>query len=612
MKICLNLSGQVRLRNGESLLNSIDEFHKLFNFDKLFMHLWLEDYLCYKDQIQQIQKKFNCSIVICDPPNFNDEILKLSNQLKHHLNFKTKGLLCQLYGIQSVFQRSCLEDFDIHIRCRFDNNFKSYFDLKAHQVLLSKEEPIAIFPYGADWCEGLPDVFFILNKSASGAIKNYFDDSLKLLELNYPLHPETLLRVIFINLNNCLVYRLPLSIEINSEGQKNQNFIYTKSDENSKFCILDQKKFIPFITNDEQKSWIENFENINETFYDKKFTNNQNLIVKKLDITNNQIHRLGWNYWQNNDKLDMNWVSENYNDPIWSPIKLDLELLKKQKSQIKNFQNNAKLFIDDLVFIIIVRIDSSYRLKNLKKVVGHLNRFFHNKIIICEHDNESKIDFEGNYEKKLIKINKKGFCRNYALNEIYKDLNYKYVLNIEADVILDPFGIEQCYNSLKDLNLVLSMPFNGFPIWLNDYHSNEFIKNNYLPEIWRHTMNLNSISDMDNEDWISKQNMGLEKRKHPGFSYLINLEKFKQIGGENENFYVFGFEDNERIYRTLKFGTAIFWADNFAYHLWHPRNRTNDWYGLDNIVSKEEYLRIINLNLDQLQNEVENWNGYLK
>ena len=59
MKICLNLSGQIRLRENENLFEKINYFKINLKFDKLFMHVWLNDYLTHKDTIEKIQKEFN-------------------------------------------------------------------------------------------------------------------------------------------------------------------------------------------------------------------------------------------------------------------------------------------------------------------------------------------------------------------------------------------------------------------------------------------------------------------------------------------------------------------------------------------------------------------------
>jgi predicted glycosyltransferase involved in capsule biosynthesis len=90
---------------------------------------------------------------------------------------------------------------------------------------------------------------------------------------------------------------------------------------------------------------------------------------------------------------------------------------------------------------------------------------------------------------------------------------------------------------------------------------------------------------------------------------LINLTKYKAIGGENENFKSHGFDDVERIYRVLKFGNSIYWSDYFAYHLWHPRNKKDHYYEPQQ-ESKDEFIRIVKMNLDELQNEVMSWRGF--
>lgn len=612
MKICLNLSGQVRLRSGETLKSRIKHFKDIFNFDKIFMHFWLSDFLTFQTEINEIEQIYNCSCIITDIPDFKQDIIQNVNSLKHHYNNKSKDLLCQFYGVQEVFQKSNFEDFDVYIRCRYDNKFENKFNFnKFAHLLLESNEPIAIVPSGGDWCEGLSDVFYVMNKNCASVMKNILNDTIELTKLKFPFHPEAMLRAFLINLNNVSVYRIPYFVSINSLIHENNDYGYTTKTFKNDFCILDNKKFIPRISNETDEAWIENFEGLNNSFENKLLLNKSQLITKKTNIKINQMQRLGNKYFNNNDKINTKWLSENIMDPINSTFYvLDVKMLENQKKQLSNFTPKGnKIFLNDFAFILITKIDCEQRLSNLKANVRHLNNFFENKIMIYELDNHSKINFEGNFEKILLKPNGNGFDRNYAANEIYKTIDFKYILNIETDVIFDPLGIKDCYDNLIEMDLTLAMPFNGLGIWLNEKSAEEYIKTQKLPEIWKSVFNISYFADEYNFDSCTLDLLNQPRPRHPGFCYLINLTKYKAIGGENENFKRHGYDDVERIYRVLKFGNSIYWSDYFAYHLWHPRNKKDHYYEPQQ-ESKDELIRIAKMNLDELQNEVMSWRGF--
>jgi hypothetical protein len=607
MKICLNLSGQIRLRENENLFDKINYFKINLKFDKLFMHVWLNDYLIHKDTIEKIQKEFNTSIIITDNPVIDNNLSKKFQMIKHHLETKANDLFYQFYGIQSVFQRSNYEDYDIFIRCRFDNIFVSEFKFNKYYDILKLEKPVALVPSGSDWCEGMADAFMVMNKSCSFLINNLIEDYVKLLEIKFPFHPETLLRSFFINLHSVSVYRIPYPLFINSLDDKMNEKSLTSRYITDDFCVLDDQKFIPKISNDEPEIWIENWSGIANNFEHKLFINEDNLPVKS-QYSIQQFHKISPKYAHNNNLLDQRFLEENLMDPIYDSFILDSNLLEKQKNQLVHFNLcENKIYLQDLVILIITKIDSKHRLNNLKNNIQHLNNFFENKIIVCELDVSSKINFKNNFEKILINPITDGFDRNYAANIIYKKLNYKYVLNIETDVIFDPLGIKNCYDVLVDLNLTMAMPFNGVPIWLNEDTTNSFFRHKILPEIWKNIFNFSNITDKEN---LNPKEMNKNYAKHPGYGYLINIQKFQSIGGENEIFNRHGFDDYERLYRVLKFGNTVFWSDYFAYHMWHTRsNNTNNFY-TSNLHQKHTYLNLVRMELDDYQKEITSWPGF--
>jgi hypothetical protein len=213
MNVCLNLSGKIILGDNETLLDKINHFKKYINFDKIYMHIWADDYIKYFNEIQFIK---NCSVIVVTPPIIDENyycphFLKI----KTPYEYKAHSNVFQFYGLQCVFQQSCLEDNDIHIRCRYDNILYKYLDMEQMTPYLDCPNPVAIAPYGSDWHHGLGDVFYILNRSAAQCMKSYFYDVVEMCKSNVPFHPESLLRNHFVNDNKFKLYRMSYPVTIN-------------------------------------------------------------------------------------------------------------------------------------------------------------------------------------------------------------------------------------------------------------------------------------------------------------------------------------------------------------------------------------------------------------
>lgn len=217
MNICLNLSGKIFLKENETLKDKINHFKKYINFNKIYMHVWIDDYIKYYDDIQSID---NCSLIVVTPPIIDEDyyfphLLKI----KTPYEYKKYSNVFQFYGLQCVFQQSCLENNDIFIRCRYDNILYKYLDLDKLSNYLMQPNPVSVHPYGSDWHHGLGDVFYILNKAAAFNMKSYFYDVVEMCKNGIPFHPESLLRNHFVNNNEFKVYRISYPVTINESQE---------------------------------------------------------------------------------------------------------------------------------------------------------------------------------------------------------------------------------------------------------------------------------------------------------------------------------------------------------------------------------------------------------
>lgn len=283
--------------------------------------------------------------------------------------------------------------------------------------------------------------------------------------------------------------------------------------------------------------------------------------------------------------MDYNYELKNEN------IRFDLQ---------KVFYLDEKVHLEDLGILIVVKIDSEERLSNLKRCVQNLNHFFDNTIYIYEQDYESKIDFEGNFTKLFFQTKEKTFNRNKLVNHFVKNQNFKYLLYVECDSLLDPRGIIQTYKKLVSEKFYFAFPYNGFYTFLSEEISKNFDPKIAVPPLWKFAYNFET-------SFIKEEYELLKIVKHVGFAYMYNVEKFKLCGMENENFMHWGWDDVEKFVRIRMLGYDFYYSDYFCYHLWHPRpSATNKFYSGKEIGLKE-LNRIMAKSKDQLINEIKTW-----
>ena len=77
-----------------------------------------------------------------------------------------------------------------------------------------------------------------------------------------------------------------------------------------------------------------------------------------------------------------------------------------------------------------------------------------------------------------------------------------------------------------------------------------------------------------------------------GLMVIFNRQKFLDMGGENEDFIGWGYEDHERYYRALNHGYSVERIHGPAIHMWHPESSRKNPHLLHNarLMKKEQAL----------------------
>jgi predicted glycosyltransferase involved in capsule biosynthesis len=220
-----------------------------------------------------------------------------------------------------------------------------------------------------------------------------------------------------------------------------------------------------------------------------------------------------------------------------------------------------KVNIEDLTFIIPIRLDSVIRIENLLATVNHIynncitNIFilesapFYNGIIKCLLGDRVKYQFV----KDLDPI----FHRTKYRNILTEQVETPYLAVWDADVII---SIEQIIESIKALrsnNYDISFPYNG-----------EFLDTTFFIR----ALYFEKCCDFDILYRNQKRMYLLYGNKHKGGAFLANTKKYREAGSENESFYGWGPEDYERFERWKVYKYNIYNASGVSFHLSHSRD----------------------------------------
>ena len=337
----------------------------------------------------------------------------------------------------------------------------------------------------------------------------------------------------------------------------------------------------------------------------RKFSYESDMVADRWVITHEFDPTKNFGFHQNSNKLKL---LEN----------LKFELQNKHftdylvKSEVSNFYDlpNEKFYLqpnkvelEELSIFIPVTFDSIERFNNLISVINNIKTFFNVKIyvLITEKIGSINLKIDNNLVDEVfyLKSNDKQFSKGKICNFFLKNkIKTKFGLYIEPDFLVHPQGIFDCYNVLKDNKFKFAFPFNGMALYLSKEQSLNFDPIKEKLPIWKILFN------------IDKPSVYLEKPidityLHVGFSFMFEVESYKNCGFENENFKYWGCDDNEKIVRICKLGYDYFFAKNYGFHLWHPRS--SNYYKNYNEVM-HELNRITSMNYEELLAEIQDWN----
>ncbi len=242
------------------------------------------------------------------------------------------------------------------------------------------------------------------------------------------------------------------------------------------------------------------------------------------------------------------------------------------KHNVLQICKNCKTDLHDVTFVVPLRIDSAERKENIDTLVRYTFDHFKTNFIVLEADSVQKYHPEFTPDKfhyEFIADNDEVFHRTKWINRLISMADTPYVAVWDADAIA-PY--EQILESLQKLikkEAVMSFPYDG------RFYSCDKVSCVLFKEYLNIQILLKRIPVMR-----------LMHGYHSvGGAYLVNKEEYLKAGGENENIYGWGPEDNERVKRMEILNLPVHFSTGPLFHLWHPMGK-NSWFANREIAKK--------------------------
>lgn len=215
----------------------------------------------------------------------------------------------------------------------------------------------------------------------------------------------------------------------------------------------------------------------------------------------------------------------------------------------------------DLTFILPIRIDSMIRLENMLAVLGYL-KSTSARIIVIEastcHGYETRKILPHSNNLKYIHIEDHDpvFFRTHFINVALKEVDTEVVSVWDADVLVDKRQLCLSYDAVLSGEYEASFPYDGLFLNTDEFFRTEYLRNHDIKVLMKYRNYFNYLYG----------------KNFVGGGFLINTEKYKAAGGENENFYGWGPEDLDRVQHWEAHGYRIHRSEGPMFHLCHPRD----------------------------------------
>jgi len=235
-------------------------------------------------------------------------------------------------------------------------------------------------------------------------------------------------------------------------------------------------------------------------------------------------------------------------------------------------------------FIIPLRIETEDRMRNIVTTLIYLTRLFDTNIIVKEVDKESiylrevQPLLEQALEPEMLSCinhifeqsDEFTFHRTKILNDMLWMVDTPVVANYDSDIILPLESYINATNMIakewihpdaegaKPVKII-------YPYGYGDYQWQCHVGDNEVTNFINSGFNFEYFNGHMRQ-WDAKY----------GFCQFFSTDTYKKLGGENENFIAYGYEDDERYFR-FNMLSSVARLNEYVYHLEHGRTK-NSWF----------------------------------
>src|SRR5579885_3597724 len=204
----------------------------------------------------------------------------------------------------------------------------------------------------------------------------------------------------------------------------------------------------------------------------------------------------------------------------------------------------VKLDLKDCSIVIPVRIDFPERLEHVNALLRYFPQFFKNyELIIVEQGKEPQVKSEA----VLFVQTEEEFSTSQLSNIGAEHVKTPYFCKCDADACIDPRAIFEAFEKLKaDSSLSLVLPYNGVSYTVQSPLREELIQ----------SLNFRNLPLVQPREslYFDAPHMILKNSNSKGLIHHFRTSVFKQLGGYNEEFIGWGYEDDEVLVRFEKLG----------------------------------------------------------
>lgn len=252
-----------------------------------------------------------------------------------------------------------------------------------------------------------------------------------------------------------------------------------------------------------------------------------------------------------------------------------------------------KIYLTDVTFLILIRLDSIERLENILSVTERLIHYFNTNIVVREADSYNNGILKSLLNKKIqyefIEDKDPVFYRTKYTNQITLSIDTPYIAIWDADIIPDKNAILECLEQLRNKKADVAYPYNGICYDISRTLKNLYREKKDIRLLFRHINKMERLYP------------------HPlvGGAIIMDKHKYIEAGMENEKHYGWGNDDFDRYYRFQALDYKIYRVNIQLFHLSHFRSNNSQFKSfMDSKTSEAICSKIHDSSKEELKNYI--------